>query len=145
MKFKKLLSGLLLAAVASLNLAALAVPTAVTPVLVATPVAPVTATARDMAWVVCDAVNGNSVTLTGREIVLLWNSGGSPYTVTFTSVAAANGRTGDITSYSIGAGLYSQFGPFPLDGWLQSSDGTLRFTASNALVKYIVLRLPSIQ
>jgi hypothetical protein len=107
------------------------------------PALPVTPTGADFVFTAADLANGNSFVSTGRELLLVQNSGASPYTVTVTSVADNQKRTGDITSYSVGAGLFSMFGPFSQPGWLQS-DGTVRVSASNALVKFAVVRLPSV-
>jgi hypothetical protein len=107
------------------------------------PALPIAPTGADFVFTAADSVNGNSFTSTGRELVLVQNSGGSAYTVTFASVADGINRTGDIASYSVGAGLYSMFGPFAQNGWKQS-DGTVHVTASNAALKLAVVRLPSV-
>lgn len=107
------------------------------------PALPITALAADFVYTAADAVNGNSFVSTGRELVLVNNSGGSAYTVTFSSVADSVNRTGDIATYSVGAGLFSVFGPFAQNGWKQS-DGTVLVTASNAAIKFAVIRLPSV-
>jgi hypothetical protein len=88
-----------------------------------------------------DAANFEQVTLTGTEIVIAHNTGGSPYTVTITSIADAMGRTGDIATYSLAASDYAVFGPFKLEGW-QQADGKLYFAASNASVVFGVVKLP---
>jgi hypothetical protein len=107
------------------------------------PTLPIAATAADFVFTAADASNGNSFVSTGRELVLVQNSGASAYTVTFTSVADGINRTGDITTYSVGAGLFSMFGPFSQSGWKQTA-GTILVTASNAAVKFAVVRLPSV-
>jgi hypothetical protein len=106
------------------------------------PALPLVATSADFVYTAADASNGNSFVSTGRELVLVNNSGGSAYTVTFTSVVDSVNRTGDITTYSVGAGLFSVFGPFAMNGWKQT-DGTVHVTASNAAIKFAVIRLPS--
>jgi len=106
------------------------------------PALPIAALGADFVFTAADASNGNSFVSTGRELLLVQNSGGSAYTVTVSSVADTIQRTGDITTYSVGAGLFSMFGPFLQPGWKQS-DGTVLVTASNAAIKFAVVRLPS--
>ncbi len=92
-----------------------------------------------------DTTNQNSTPLTGREIIIARNSGASSRTVTITSSAAqGTGRLGNIAAESIAAGATRAYGPFPLNGWIQS-DSTLYFEANNAEVLFTVLRLPSAQ
>lgn len=107
------------------------------------PALPVAATGADFVFTAADAVNGNSFASTGRELLLVNNSGASPYTVTVASVADGLKRSGDITAYSVAAGLFSMFGPFSQPGW-QQTDGTVHVTASNAAIKFAVVRLPSV-
>lgn len=107
------------------------------------PSLPIAATGADFVFTAADASNGNSFVSTGRELLLVQNSGASPYTVTISSVADNLQRTGDITTYSVGAGLFSMFGPFSQPGWKQT-DGTVHVTASNAAIKFAVVRLPSV-
>jgi hypothetical protein len=99
-----------------------------------------TANAADLAMTAADAANYEEVAFTGREIVIAHNTGGSAYTVTISSVADDQGRTGDINAYSLGAGEYAAFGPFDLEGWLQSGK-KLYFQASNAAVKFGVIKI----
>lgn len=141
----KTLNRLVLAFVSMLWLAACAwaVPTDIT---VKSPVdltGTLAADAADFTWTAADVANGNSCDHTGRELILVNNTGASPYTVTVTSVADELGRTGDKPSaYSMAAGDYSVFGPYPVRGWRQST-GKLHFSASNAAVKFVIIRLPS--
>ncbi len=107
------------------------------------PALPIAPTGADFVFTAADAVNGNSFASTGRELLLVQNSGATPYTVTVSSVADGLKRTGDIAAYSVGAGLTSMLGPFSQPGW-QQSDGTVHVTASNAAVKLAVVRLPSV-
>lgn len=105
------------------------------------PVVPLTADSADITMTAADVANGNQFVPTGNELVIAHNSGASPYTVTITSVAAGNNRTGDITTYSLAAGDYAVFGPFRREGWLQS-DGYIYLAASNASVKFGIITLP---
>lgn len=87
-----------------------------------------------------DAVNFNSTPATGKEVLVVQNSGAAPYTVTVHSVADQLGRTGDITTFSIAAGAIAWLGPFPVTGWKQS-DGTLWFDGSNVALKFSVIQV----
>ncbi len=83
----------------------------------------------------------NQLALTGREVVLIHNTGASTRTYTITSVADPFGRTGDITAQSIAAGAIHTLGPFGLLGW-QQTGGYLYLEASHAEVKIGVIALP---
>jgi len=107
------------------------------------PSLPLGAGAADVTFTAADAVNFNNFVSTGRELLLVNNPSGSAYTVTVHSVADPLGRTGDITTYSVGAGKTSMLGPFLQPGWLQS-DGTVWVDASNAALLLAVVRLPSV-
>jgi len=89
-----------------------------------------------------DATNGNAVVHTGREIILLTNTGPSARTMTVTSVADSKlGRTGNITTYSVPAGETHVIPPLPADGWRQA-DGKLYLDGSHAELVIRVLKLP---
>lgn len=96
--------------------------------------------AADLTMTAADATNKEQVAITGQELVIAHNTGASAYTVTISSVADDQGRTGDVATYSLAAGDYAIFGPFGLEGWKQT-DGKLYFEASNASVKFGVVRL----
>lgn len=87
--------------------------------------------------------DGDVIPCTGREIILVKNGTGTN-TITFTSVADEKGRTGDITTYSIAAGLFAAFGVGLTNspGWL-STARQIRVTVSSAEVTIAVLRLPA--
>jgi hypothetical protein len=98
-------------------------------------------TAADSADIVFDAGdvgNGNYFTFTADEILLAWNTGGSPYTITIDSVDDPFGRQEDIETYSIGAGEIAVFGPFKAVGWEQG-DGNINVDVSNVAVELAVL------
>jgi len=100
-----------------------------------------TANAADLTMTAADASNKEEVAFTGSEVVVAHNTDVSAHTVTISSIADDDhGRTGDITSYSLGAGEYAVFGPFDLDGWRQSG-GLLHFEADDATVKFGVVKL----
>lgn len=107
------------------------------------PTLPLTANSADLPMTAADAVNKEQFVMTGKgEIVIAHNTGASTRTITITSVAHPNSRrTGDITTYSLGAGEYAAFGPFEREGWIQS-DGNMYIEASHAEVKFGVITLP---
>jgi hypothetical protein len=76
----------------------------------------------------------------GKTYLLAQNTDSGAHTVTITSVADNLNRVGDITAYSLAAGVIAQFGPFQSVGW--SNGGQLWFQADNALVKFAVVTLP---
>jgi len=106
------------------------------------PTLPLAADSADLAFVVAGTyTDGEGWANTGREILVVWNSGASPYTFTVSSVAYL-GRTGDITAYSLAAGEYAVVGPFDPKGWNQT-DGQVYVAGSNVAVKFAVVQLPS--
>lgn len=121
-------------------------PTPLTPVtpIGGYPTLPLTALSAALTFVASDNVNGNSFVLTGRELLLLWNTTGGALTVTISSSNDPQKRTGDISAYSVPANAWAMFGPLPIVGWAQS-DGTLLFTTSDAGLEAAVLRLPTVQ
>ena len=103
----------------------------------------IAAGAAALTFTACDNVNGNSTVLTGREMIVVNNTGGTAATITVSSTADALGRTGDITAYSVPAAGFALLGPFPLAGWKQQgSPPTLLYTASAATMKVAVIQLP---
>src|ERR1043165_8918269 len=101
------------------------------------PTLPPAADSLDLVFSAADTVNLNQIALgAAKYLLLLWNNtGGSAYTITLTSVADKFGRTGDITTYSVGIG---EFGGILIDRdiWAQT-DGNLYLQASNAAVKFL--------
>lgn len=92
-------------------------------------------------WTAADTSNNNMFDLTGKEVLLVQNThASSAYTFTITSVADRNGRTGDITTYSLAAGETAVVGPIPTEGFQQTGTdkGKIYLTASNAAVKFAV-------
>ena len=106
------------------------------------PSLPLSADSADFTWTAGDATNNNAVTLAGRELVLVRNDGTSAQDVTFQSVADQYNRTGNIDTYSVGAGEYAMFGPFKVPGWKQG-DGKLYIDPASTDLKFAVIRLPS--
>lgn len=86
-----------------------------------------------------DVGNGNQFTSSGNDLLIVQNTGGSPYTVTISSVPDALGRTGDVTTQSLAAGEIRVFW-LPALGW-QQADGKIYVSASNAAVKFGIVVL----
>lgn len=100
---------------------------------------PLAANSADFTWTAADVANGNHYVSSGDEIVLINNTGASPYTVTVTSQKDAFGRTGDITAYSLAAGDFAMLGPFPNQGWANSA-GQIAISAENVAVTFAIIR-----
>jgi hypothetical protein len=87
-----------------------------------------------------DVANGNDVVFTGREVIIVRNDGGSPYTITIASAADHLGRTRDCVA-SLIATAHAVLGPFPKYGWDQA--GYLNINGNNAGIMIAVVRLPA--
>lgn len=75
------------------------------------------------------------------DIVVAHNTEAGAQTITFSSVAdLETGRSGDITTYSIGIGEYAAFGPFTFRGWRQPTTGWLHYQVTHIDVLLGVLR-----
>lgn len=95
-----------------------------------------------LVWTAADTTNFNAFAMSGNDLLLAWNSGASPYTVTITSAPDPNyGRTKDITTEAIAAGTIRCYGVPQTAGW-QQTDGNLYVQASNAAVLFAVISLP---
>lgn len=87
-----------------------------------------------------DPVNFNNFPLTGREVVVVRNSGAAAYTLTVHSVADQEGRQDtSITAFSIAAGAVVVLPQFPLEGYWQT-DGTLWLDGSSASLLFTIIR-----
>ena len=85
----------------------------------------------------------NQFKLTGREILIFRNTHATDAkTVTITSVAhPVTGRTGDITAFSVAAGLSYMVGPLAPEGWRQT-DGYLYFAGESDDIHFQVIQIP---
>jgi hypothetical protein len=134
------------AVIAMLTLAtvsAFATPTALTTIVLlqnSNVNAPITAGSLSLTFTACDAVNGNSFTSTGREVLIVNNTGGSTYTFTVSSVPDNLNRSDTaLTNYSVAAGVIVGVQMKTQIGWLQTG-GTINLTCSNAAIKYAVVQ-----
>lgn len=116
---------------------------AVQPIVGPYPALPVAASSLDLVFSAVDAVNGNFFVADqissnlpggtiGGDILLVNNPTVGALTITFTS-QPLNGRSGDITAYSVGAGVTSAFKYSQLVGWADVSNSVF-FTAQAGLL-----------
>jgi hypothetical protein len=118
---------------------AFATPTALATTVLTQNNVSVTAGALNLTFTACDATNGNSFVSTGREVLLVQNSGGSTYTFTVNSVADNFGRTDtSLTAYSLAASAIAAIQMKYQAGWMSGT--TISMTCSNAAIKYAVLQ-----
>lgn len=103
------------------------------------PTLPVATNALDITQLAADVTNKEQFVPSGDDLVIAHNTGGSANTITLTSAADALNRTGDISTYSVGAGELAMF-RYKKPGWMQS-DGRVYLEASNAAVKWSVIQL----
>jgi hypothetical protein len=97
--------------------------------------------AADLTMTAADISNLNQFLANDNDLIIVHNTGASPYTVTVTSAPdPIFGRTKDIATYSFAAGEYGVIGPLKQAGWMQS-DGYVYLQASNASVKFGVVQL----
>lgn len=118
--------------------------TALTPISILGPypTLPVSATTLNLTMSAADVANGNSFLSTGKEILVVQNTDSGAHTITLGSIADALKRTGDITSYSVGAGLIAAFNFTGLNGGWVQTDGTINVNANDVSIKFAVIRLP---
>lgn len=107
------------------------------------PTLPVAANALDFLFVAADVANGNEISFTGRNLLLVRNVNAGAQTFTITSAPFFN-RTGDITNYSLATGefaVFNLFGGGALDGWRQST-GKLFLNGSHADIQFALISIP---
>lgn len=89
-----------------------------------------------------DVANGNYFVLTGKEILVMYNSSAdTAYHVTIHSVDDSFGRQEDITEVDIPFGTYRMFGPIYLEGWAQTNNW-LHVNVENAAILLGVIVIP---
>lgn len=93
-----------------------------------------------LTWTAMDPVNGNSLVLSGKQILLFRNEGAGSRSVQLLSVGDPFGRTGDLT-LTLAAGAHRAIGPMIFTGWKQA-DGSLYLDPSSSDMKMAVLDLP---
>lgn len=103
------------------------------------PTLPVGAGTMTLTETAADATNKEQFVPSGDDLIIAHNIGASARTISFTSVADEQKRTGDVTAYSIAAGGIAVF-RMKKPGWLQT-DGKIYIEANNAEVKWAVVQL----
>ena len=110
-----------------------------------TPVGPypaggvVSALGLDIAWTAADVSNHNEFLFSGKEILLVKNTDSASHNLTLTSAPDEHGRSADITTYAVGAGLTSAFSfRGGSAGWLES-DGHVYLQGDNAMLFFAIL------
>jgi len=93
----------------------------------------------DVTLTAVDEVSGNEFALSGKEVLVFYNSGATDAGITLTSVADEQNRTGDLTA-TLGANEMAAFHVGALEGWRQTT-GAFYFTGSISGLKVAVLRL----
>lgn len=104
----------------------------------------IAADAADITFTAASA-GADTFICTGRDIILIRNTGAGARTVTITSVVDEKNRTGDITTYSLAAGEFAAFGCGLTNqaGWQNTSTKAITITGSHAEITVAILRLPS--
>lgn len=109
------------------------------------PPTPLTAGSASITLTSADTVNNNYATLSAKQQLFVLNiHPTSTFSVTIHSVADAQGRTGDITSYGVAALTLASFGPFNTSpaGWAQTSPAGLWFDGTSTNLQFAVVNLP---
>lgn len=89
------------------------------------------------------AADGVQFTSTGRELVLVRNTTGTPGTITIVSARDEYGRTGDLTAYSIAANSMAIL-PLKSDKLFKNSvTGKILITMSALTIEVAVVKLPN--
>ena len=92
-----------------------------------------------VAMTAADVTNKNQFRASGRDLIIVQNTGTSARTVTITSEPDPYGRRGDIAE-QIQPGEIRVYGPLELEGWMQP-DGNVYLEADSADVRFGVIRL----
>jgi len=89
-----------------------------------------------------DAVNGNQLVSTGKELIVAHNTdGAAAHTVTVQSIDDPKyARQGD-AALSVAASEYAILGPFPPAGWARA-DGYVQIDVSDAQIYLGIIELP---
>jgi|SRR5215467_2605480 len=114
-------------------------PTAVTPKTVAKyPNQPITAGSLQFTFTTAADTSGFTVPVSGKEFIILWNSGASPFTVTISGARDPYGFQQDLTTYSLAAGDFVVL-PAATQQLYALSSGVLTITISNVGIKCAAL------
>lgn len=85
---------------------------------------------------------GDQFAATGKEILLIHNSGSGSVVVTINAAVDKSGRSAPDCVTTVGAGLYSFVGPlYKIDGWATAAGAIQLATDTAADTSYAVLRI----
>lgn len=91
----------------------------------------------DATFTAADAVNFNSFTATGRDILLVFNSDSSTHHFTIHSAPDTSGRIADVVSYPVLAGAHAEV-IISASSLFTQTDGTVWVDADSALMKFLL-------
>jgi hypothetical protein len=121
------------------SISAFATPTALSTQVLVLNNAQVSAGGLLLTLTACDNTNGNTITSTGREVLLVQNTDSSTHTITITPVADPyGGLNTTLTAYSLAATSFSAVQLKYQIGWVSGT--TISLTCNSNLVKYAVLQ-----
>lgn len=93
----------------------------------------------DLTMTAADTSNHNEAIFSGRDLLIVHNTDSASHNLTITSAPDEHGRTSDIASYAIAAGVISVFSfRNGAAGW-QQSDGHIYFQGDSAMLFFAVL------
>lgn len=105
-----------------------------------TPGPNISGTQTAIAWTAAAAATSFTLPITGKEILLVRNTGGAPASVTIKATADGLGRAVDAV-HSLAAGEVKIFGPFVPLGWAQT-DGLLYIEMTTTGLQAAAILLP---
>jgi hypothetical protein len=113
----------------------------VTPHVISTPQKANVSTLHQYTFAACSADKNYAVYSEKLYLHAINSHATDPKTVTIDGLADEYGRTGSITAYSLTAGQYAVFGPFPSELFKQSN-GTITFEGSSTDIKFAAIIVP---
>ncbi len=115
-----------------------------TALTITTALGPYATTGLALPFEAMDLANGNHFVSSGKELLVVRNDDVAAQTITVVSVGGVEGRTGDITAFSIPAAAYAIFGPFPVHGW-RNAAGNIEVTPSDVDLKAAVIKMGNLR
>lgn len=97
------------------------------------------ATAAALAFVDMNTADGDAFTLTGREIIIIRNTGVTSRNVTLQGVADDRGRTA-APVFAVAAGAVIVLGPLGLKGW-KAANGRVSLLGAHADLEIAIYRM----
>lgn len=94
----------------------------------------------DITWAAA-TIGSTTFTVTGKELILVHNTGISSATLTLVSVADRYNRSGTISDYALGGGEYAAFWVGNIIGWRDSA-GIMTIQSATSGHNIAVIRIP---